>query len=452
MNTPTATVQCYLGLLLCVALPGCAPIPQPASAVDAASHTGVAHTSPAAVTVAASSPSRQSAVATGALTSYISPLFKPPLFVHAVPGGATCNPPVLANFAPNWPRQLRWVARAWDSRAMRGYLRQNKSGVWEDFGRESWANDPLAPGDLTGLPSCTGEPRTQNLQNYTTMCTWKPSFLWVYPKTPYPPVDLLEPLADPARVSDIVSIHDVLDYVLFKPGAGCAVVHTTGYPGMLSFPTRSAPLPAFQSLSLLQPSTGAVDPGGRLEVLVEGGTRIMDVGSMGGDPPQSLALKGKDGNVVPIEDRPLRIGYSNVGHLLGSNRTGLLRIHKKTGRVARLMDWGEPALPEFAENGTANCCDLVHIADPLGSGVWLVAPAGRPQIWVLDDVHLQVKTKWTIGKIDGQPALAVRQLRAILSTGWLWAVVQTAPEPNYDARIAVWKYALWDGDTPFQAP
>lgn len=386
-----------------------------------------------------------------ALSTYVSPLFIPPDLVHVVGAGATCNPPLFANVAPNWPHQLRWVARAWDSRAMRGYVHKKKQGGgWEDFGREFGLDDPVPDDGSKGLPSCTGTSRSQKKQNSTILCTWAPTFQWAQlaaARIPYPKVDLLEPLADAARITDIVMVHDVLDYVLFKPIADCATLHTTGEPFGLSFPSRSAPLPAFPAGSASKPSTGAVDPGGQLKVLTLGGTQILDLGGMGGDPTKVLDLVGADGGAVPPGDRPERIGYSTVGHLLGANRTGLVRIHKKTGYVGRLMDWGDAPLPEFGPGGSAICCDIVHIADPQGGGAWLVAPAGRPEIWVLDDVSLKVKTKWTIGKVDGQPALAVRQLRAVLSTGWVWAVVQTAPEPGYDARIVLFRYPLWDGQT-----
>lgn len=390
------------------------------------------------------------------LTGYASPLFKPPELIHVVTGSATCSPPLFVNLAPNWPGQFRWVARSWDGRAMRGYIRRLKDGSgYDDFGREWGYDDPLAPDDSTGLPSCTGPSWSQSAQAAATDCNWKPSFPWVSTAQSVPgyaKVDLLQPLADAARVSDIVMVHDVLDYVLFKPGPSCASLHSTGFPYGLSFPSRSALLPSLSGAPGLSPSTGCVDPSGNLHVLVQGGTRIANVGAMGVDPPVFLDLKGIDGGVVPVADRPERIGFSTVGHLLGANRSGLVRIHKKKGTVVRLMDWGPPPLPEFGPGGTAIATDIVHISDPLGAGAWLVSPAGRPEIWVLDDTTLQVKTKWSIGKVDGKPALAVRQLRAILSTGWVYAVVQVAAEPDYDARIVLWKYPLWNGVDEVAAP
>jgi hypothetical protein len=265
-------------------------------------------------------------------------------------------------------------------------------------------------------------------------------------------VDLLQPLASPARISDLVVAHDVLDFVAFRPGAGCASLHMTGEPAGLSFPSRSALLPLFPEGSGLGPTTAAVDPGGQLNVLVQGGTRIANVGAMGWDAAKYLDLTGAEGAPLPLADRPERFAYSNRGVLLASNKSGLFRIHKKTGRVLRLLDWPAPTLPEFGSKGSAACCDLVHIADPRGGGAWLVSPPASGELWVLDDAALTPRTKSRIGKIDGLEAVAVRQLRSILSTGWVYAVVQVAAEPDYDARIVLWKYPLWNGVDEVAAP
>lgn len=398
-------------------------------------------------------PMLQTAEKTGQLTGYISPLFKPPALVHVVAESTFCNPPLLANIAPIRPNWLRWVARTYNGQAMRGYIkRESPTAPYGDWGREPWnwqMDDPVTAANPSGLPSCTKSDWTDNVQNQATDCHWHPTFPWAaqIPLTGQPPyerIDVMEPLADRTRVTDIVTVHDALDFAIFKPAGQCASVHLTGGPFGMSFPLRCGIIPTFKPLSGKSPSTGAVNPGGDLVVL-DAGERLVNVGPLGSSDATVVQLLDKTGGPLAPADHLERIGYSSIGMLLGSNKQRLYRINQKSRHVLPIADFGPGPTPAFATAGTANCCDIVHIADPRGTGAWFVAPAGRPEIWVLDDVTLQKKATWAVGKVNGKPAIAVRQLRPILSTGWLYAVVQTAEDPAYNATIVLWKFDLWDG-------
>jgi len=194
---------------------------------------------------------------------------------------------------------------------------------------------------------------------------------------------------------------------------------------------------------LVGPTTGAVDITGHLLVL-DAGTRIVDVGTLGANPPIAINLHAPDGAGLPAADQPERIAISSYGQIIGSNRNGLYTIDRKTGAVSFARPWPEKApLPEFGPKGSVTCCDIVHLQDPLGFGAWLVAPAGRPVFHVLDEDTFETLTTWPLPVVEGDKVLAIRQLKAVLSTGYIWLVAQTSPEPNYKGRVVVLRYPLF---------
>ncbi len=373
------------------------------------------------------------AVRTGALTGYKTPFLDPPPVAHIFNPGMPCDSPVLAHAVPDGFQVVRFVARGFGGHAL--------SGGISDFGG--------AVKDSYETGNCSDPLLSQSGQDGFKSCGWKYS-ADIYPY--FCSVQQLEPLATPARISDIVAVHEPGAYVLFKPGAGCATLNEPGNNDC-PWPFRFAMLPAFPEGSAAAPSTGATDAAGNLHVLAYAGTRIINVGEMGGDDPVELKLTGKSTAPLPDADRPERIGFSDRNLLLASNRSGLFRVHKGSGYVERLYTWPTSPVDDFGPKGKAPCCDLVHLSDPRGGSVWLVNPPGQPDIWVLDGDTAMFLSKWPISPPGwAEPPQGMRQLRAILSTGIVYGVIQFQSEPDYKGRVVFWKYPVWDGTTPVGGP
>ena len=205
---------------------------------------------------------------------------------------------------------------------------------------------------------------------------------------------------------------------------------------------------------LAQPAGGwglCRDPQTRAPVTVFADTRDPDYQTVLAlcDAGKTLMIVEPDGTPVQEAHKLEKFAWANNGTLLGTNRKGLFRVERKTGIIHPVMDFPPPPLPELQPGGTGPCCDIQHLYDLRAArGVFLVAPAGLPEVWVLDDGDLHLRSKWTpdpiMPPLVGQKTkiLAIRQVGVSLSTGWVWLVAQIHAEPLYDARVLVYRYPL----------
>jgi hypothetical protein len=366
-----------------------------------------------------------------------SPLDDPPKLVADIQLDPACGQPLHAFLVGYQNLWFEWLTRSLDGRVSRGFRSRSSApdalGLWQEVSPAAVqeVDDKMPPHGCVGAPLLVAaqhaskvlfgdDPAAYAVTSVTTHLGSIRSETWLAG---------LAPIMSPTALA------------MALPDGHAVTMHSPGNLGLL--PSLHAYALAFDGTDpAKRPLAVGMDYAGRIQVL-DRGDRLVDIGHYGSGSGKVLMLKESDGSALTPANHLDKFAWANNGKILGSNAQHLYRVDRKSGIVTNLMDFPAAPLPELLPGGTGPCCDLVHLYDVrAGRGVFLVAPAGRPEVWVLDDGDLHLRTTWKPPVIDDKPVLAIRNLGASLSTGWLWLVAQTSPEPAYAAQVLVFRYPL----------
>ena len=389
--------------------------------------------------VACASPPERAAIApaTGvrlAKLGVASPLDQSPVLtatVHPKPG---CGEPIYGKIRPSGTGLFMWVLRAYDSRTSAGWRAQGKGAdLWQEPTEPIWTSDGAIGPKVTYNGECVGTELTVDAQLAAAA-------VGSLAPVDYPMYIALKPLADPPWVTDAQTILDPTSFATAVPGAHAVVLH--GHH-LNTPPVGHALAPAFDGSDAAKvPLAISMNHEGRI-VILDRGDRLVDIGHFGATPPKTLMLHSDTGGDLAPDDHLEKFAWGSHGLILATNRHALYRVSRISGQVFKVLTFPPAPLPAVAAGGPGPCCDVLHLSDVRAArGVFLVTQAGRPQVDVLDDVDFHLIASWTPAPIAGKPVIAIRQLAAAQSTGWVWLVAQTDAEPNYKSELQIYRYAL----------